>query len=164
MSNYEKHAQMEFRAAGWIDSDAKFKDEMQEMICKSVLDLLKVFSEEGHSGSSAPYAVNLFKKLALFEPVVPLTGEEWEWVEVSSGNFQNKRCGHVFKDEDGKAYDIDGKVFFEWCERPLEEDEKGYPGISRFKSSYTNRQSRVYVTFPYIPKTEYVEVPKEATK
>jgi len=136
---------------------------MQEMICKSVLDLLKVFGEEGHSGSSAPYAVDLFKKLALFEPVVPLTGEDWEWVDVSEGMLQNKRCGRVFKEKDGKAYDIDGKVFFEWIERPLEEDEIGYPGVSRYKSSYTSRESRVYVTFPYAPKTEYVEVFKDAT-
>lgn len=158
MNNYEKHARMEFRAAGWTDADGKFKDEMQEMICDHVLKLLEVFSDEGHSGSTAPYAVNLFKQLALFEPVVPLTGEDWEWNETGRGVFQNKRCSHVFKDEDGKAYDINGKVFFEWRERPLDEDEKGYPGTKRFKSSYTSRDSRVYVTFPYTPTTEYVEV------
>lgn len=157
MSNYEKHACMEFRAAGWTDAEGKFKDEMQEALCDHVLDLLKVFSEEGHSGSTAPYAVNLFKQLALFEPVVPLTGEDWEWNDTGHG-LQNKRCSHVFKDEDGRAYDIRGKVFFEWCERPLDEDEKGYPGTKRFKSSYTSRDSRVYITFPYTPKTEYVEV------
>ena len=161
MNNYEKHARMEFRAAGWTDAEGKFKDEMQEAICDHVLKMLEVFSDEGHSGTSAPYAINLFKQLAMFEPVVPLTGEDWEWNETARGVFQNKRCSHVFKDEDGRAYDIQGKVFYEWCERPLDEDEDGYPGTKRFKSSYTSRDSRVYVTFPYTPTTEYVEVKNE---
>jgi len=154
MSNYEKHAQMEFRAAGWTDENGNFKDEMQEDICNHVLKLLEVFAGEGHSGSSAPYAINLFEKLAKFEPVAPLTGEDWEWHDVSeySGRdngpvFQNKRCGHVFKDNSG-AYDIDGIVWYDWYTN--EEGEKS-------KSYFTSRESRVPVTFPYVPKTEYRE-------
>ena len=157
MSNYEEHALAEFRAAGWVDEDGKFIDEMQEMICRHVLALLDVFNGEGHSGSSAPYAINLFSKLAKFEPVVPLTGEDWEWNEVSermgSKCWQNIRCGRVFKDEDGRAYDIDGKVFWEWCRL---DDEP-------FKSYYTSRDSRVYVEFPYTPNTEYVYRYSDAT-
>ena len=163
MSNLVTHARTEFRAAGWTDAEGNFKDEMQQMICEHVIKLLEVFSEEGHSGTSAPYAVNLFKQLAMFEPIVPLTGEDWEWSEVRDGMFQNKRCSHVFKEADGTAYDIQGKVFFEWVERPLEEDEEGYPGIHRFKSSYTSRDSRVVVTFPYSPTIEYIEVKGEST-
>lgn len=160
MNNFEKHAWLEFKAAGWLDENDKFKDDMQESICNHILALLKVFSDEGHSGSTAPYTVDLFKKLAMFEPVVPLTGEDWEWSEVSermgSKCWQNKRCSHVFKDENG-AYDIDGRVFWEWSERPLHEDEEGYPGMSEpYKSYYTGRESRVPVTFPYTPKREYV--------
>jgi hypothetical protein len=157
MSNYEKHALMEFRAAGWIDENGNYIDEMQEMICRHVLALLDVFDGEGHSGSSAPYAINLFSKLAKFDPVVPLTGEDWEWNEVSermgSKCWQNKRCSKVFKDEDGRAYDIDGKVFWEWS--GTKEDP--------YKSHYTCRESRVYVTFPYTPHTEYVYRYSDAT-
>ena len=155
MNNYEKHAWIEFRAAGWIDENNKFNDEMQELICKHVLKLLEVFDEEGHSGSSAPYAINLFEKLAKFEPVAPLTGEDWEWTNVSEyggGNngilYQNKRCGHVFKDDDG-AYDMDGVIFWEW----FTDKETG----EKFKSYFTGRESRVPVTFPYTPKREYKE-------
>ena len=155
MNNYEKHAWIEFRAAGWIDENNKFNDEMQELICKHVLKLLEVFDEEGHSGSSAPYAINLFEKLAKFEPVAPLTGEDWEWTNVSEyggGNngilYQNKRCGHVFKDDDG-AYDMDGVIFWEW----FTDKETG----EKFKSYFTGRESRVPVTFPYTPKREYRE-------
>ena len=153
MSNLVKHAEMEFKAANWLNEDGTFKDEMQEAICNHVLDLLKVFSDEGHSGSSAPYAVDMFKKLAMFEPLVPLTGEDWEWSDVGHLSekpyWQNKRCSHVFKDGDGKPYDIHGKVFYEWCI----DKETG----EKYKSSYTSRESHVYITFPYTPTTEYVE-------
>jgi len=97
MNNYQIHAMTEFRAAKWVDENGRYCDEMQELICKHVMKLLDVFADEGHSGSSAPYAINLFQKLASFEPVVPLTGEDWEWVEVGDGMYQNKRCSHVFK-------------------------------------------------------------------
>ena len=62
----------------------------------------------------------------------------------------------MFKEGDGQAYDIDGKVFWEWFGRPLLEDEEGYPGFDTFKSYYTGRESRVPVTFPYTPSKEYV--------
>ena len=159
MDNLNKHALLEFRAAGWADENGIIQDEMQAAICEHVLELLKVFRDEGHSGSTAPYTVNLFKKLALFEPIVPLTGEDWEWHDTG-WCLQNIRCSHVFKQADrfdGQAYDSQGKVFFEWVERPLDEDEKGYPGTRRYKSSYTSRDSAVPITFPYTPKTEYVE-------
>lgn len=151
MNNYEKHAWLEFKAAGWVDDNNKFNDEMQEAICNHVLKLLEVFDGEGHSGSSAPYAIGLFEKLAKFEPVAPLTGEDWEWVDVAeqSGGplWQNKRCSHVFKDNNG-AYDIDGIVFYDW-----HTDENG----EKYKTHFTSRESRVPVTFPYVPKTEYKE-------
>jgi hypothetical protein len=146
MSNLVKHAHYEFAAAGWTDGNGNFNDDMQEALCKHVLKLLEVFSDEGHSGSTAPYAINLFTRLANYKPIAPLTGEDWEWNEVSerAGHkcWQNKRASHVFKDENG-AYDIDGKVFWEWA-RPYEEGEKPY------KSYYTCRDSRVPVTFPYV--------------
>jgi hypothetical protein len=145
MSNLLKHAEIEFKAAGWTDENGKFNDEMQEMICKHVMKLIEIFSEEGHSGSTAPYAINLFQRLAMFKPIAPLTGEDWEWHDVSeySGTtkYQNRRCSSVFKDGDGEAYNIDGKVFWEWYK-----DEDGHPS----KSYYGCRESRVPVTFPYV--------------
>jgi hypothetical protein len=149
----EFHAWTEFRAAGWCDENNKFKDEMQEAICKHILKLLKVFSDEGHSGTTALYTINLFSTLAKYEPIVPLTGEDWEWSNVSefggrdSGPlYQNKRCGHVFKDNTG-AYDIQGIVWMEWFIDP--ETKK------KTRSAFTSYESRVPVTFPYTPKIEY---------
>jgi hypothetical protein len=144
MSNLNKHAIAEFKAAGWLDDTGAYIDEMQGAICEHVLDLLRVFADEGHSGSTAPYTVNMFKKLAMFEPLVPLSGEDWEWTEVSDGVFQNKRCSRVFKQADrfnGQPYDLDGRVFRE---------PDG--------ACYTSKDSMVPITFPYTPKTEYVDV------
>jgi hypothetical protein len=150
MSNYIKHAMAEFRAAGFVDENGKYCDEMQEAICNHMLKLLEVFDEEGHSGSSAPYAINMFSTLAKFEPIVPLTGEDWEWTELDYGTdikYQNKRCSRVFKDSNGKAYDSEGKVFWEWYT-----DSEGV----KHKTHYTCSESRVYIEFPYTPKTEVV--------
>ena len=90
----------------------------------------------------------LFQKLASFEPLVPLTGADDEWMEVTDGCFQNIRCGHVFKQKDrfdGQAYDINGRIFREpnGC-------------------CYTSAESFLPITFPYTPKTEYVDRPSEA--
>jgi hypothetical protein len=150
VNNYIKHAYTEFKAAGWLDENELFTDDMQQAICEHVCKLLQVFGEEGHSGSSAPYAIDLFAKLAKFEPIAPLTGEDWEWTDTGH-NYQNKRCSHVFKDADGSVYDINGKVFWEWC-KPYDGREPFEP----YKSYYTCRESRTPVTFPYTPKTEYV--------
>ena len=155
MNNYELHAEREFRAAGWLNEDGTFKDEMQKMICEHVMALIDVFEREGHSGSSAPYTINLFKQLASFEPIVPLTGEDWEWNECGPGVWQNNRCSHVFKDATrfkGQAYDSEGVIFWDLCE-PMEGETEPY------KFHFTSRDSAVPITFPYTPKREYRERP-----
>lgn len=159
MSNYKTHAMREFRAAGWTDENGKFNDEMQELICNHVLKLIDIFSEVGHSGSTAPYAISLFKKIASFEPIAPLTGEDDEWIDVSyyggGVHYQNKRLGTVFKDsKDSQAYWMDGRVFWEWAK--FEDGEM-------FKSYYTNSDSRIYIDFPWTKPEhpEYVFVPTE---
>ena len=119
--------------------------DMNGMMRKHLIHMVKEFSDEGHSGFSASYALQCLQKLLRFKPLSPLTGEDDEWTEVSSisgyPHFQNKRCSSVFKDgKDGQAYDIEGKVFWEWVK-----NEDGEP----YKSYYTSRDSRVPVTFPY---------------
>lgn len=126
------------------------EDEMNGMMRKHLVHMVKEFADEGHSGFSASYALQCLKKLLNFKPLSPLTGADDEWTEVTqiSGypHFQNKRCGSIFKDgKDGNAYDIDGKVFWEWAR-----DEDGKP----FKSYYTGFESRVPVTFPYVVPDE----------
>lgn len=153
--SYKSFAMNEFRAAGWLNEEGTFKDNMQGRICDHILKLLALFSEEGHSGSSAAYAIGLFEKLASFEPITPITGEDWEWNEVGDGMFQNKRCGHVFKDANrfnGQAYDIDGIVFY---------DDVTLDDGTPYRSHYTCGDSHVPITFPYTPKREYRKRPEE---
>ena len=122
--------------------------EMQEIISKDILQVVEVFSQQGHSGFSANYAINLINKLLRFEPITPLTGSDDEWIQLDYNDdtkYQNKRCSRVFKDAEGKAYDIEGKIF---------SDDGG-------KSWYTSKDSRVYIQFPYIPKSEKVIIEKK---
>ena len=157
MNNYEAHAWREFKAAGWLDENGKFEDEMQEAICNHVIRLLGVFAGEGHSGASAPYAISLFEKLAKFEPIAPLTGEDWEWNDVGDGVYQNKRCSHVFKQADrfdGQAYDINGKIFWEWYTDPETNEQH--------ESYYTSNESFTPIEFPYVPTKEYIYKESEA--
>jgi len=133
-------AKRELDRAGLFDKSSDYGGMMGE----AVLKMVEQFADEGHSGFSAGMAISIFSKLSRFEPLSPLTGEDDEWMEVGPGVFQNRRCAHVFKDETG-AYNIDGKVFRE-------------PG----GFCYTNRDSRVYVTFPYEPSTEYVDIPSSS--
>jgi hypothetical protein len=138
------HAKAEFHAAGWTDEAGNFYDEMQGLVCSQVLEMLEIFSGHGHSGTTAPYAIKLFSRLANFQPIAPLTGEPCEWVKHDHGShvtYQNKRASHVFKDgEDGAAHDINGKVFWEWY--GTKDDQR--------KSYYTCHESRMAVKFPYV--------------
>ena len=147
MSFYD-HAERELDHIGMTDDG-----DMNGMMRKHLLHMVNEFAEEGHSGFSASYAIQCLEKLLRFEPLSPLTGEDWEWRDVGEmyGEpvWQNMRCSRVFKNSTG-AYDTDGKVFVEWS---YDKEKDDY-----VKSSYTSAESRVPVTFPYVPKTEYVEI------
>jgi hypothetical protein len=140
--NMIQHAKRELLAAGY-DPNQKEEDP-DKWIQQNLLDLLRVMSMQGHSGFSAGYLVSTFEKLARFQPLVPLKGDDSEWVEVCPQVWQNNRSSNVFKDADGRAYQYDGRVFRE-------------PSGACF----TNGDSRVYITFPYVPTREYVDVPED---
>lgn len=121
-------------------------DGMNALMNRHLLELVVVFSTQGHSGMSAAFATSALEKLLRYEPLRPLTGDPGEWLDHGYC-MQNKRCGRVFKQPDrfdGQAYDIDAVVFRE-------------PGGACF----TNVGSFRPITFPYWPKTEYVDVPAE---
>ena len=141
--NLELHALREFKAMGYIPPDQQQEDGPNKWIQENVLELIRVFAKQGHSGFLAHYCISTFEKLARFEPLIPLQGTDDEWNAVPPDMWQNNRCSHVFKGADGCAYDIDGRIFRE---------PDGF--------CYTNYDSRVYVTFPYTPTKEYVDVSK----
>lgn len=137
--NLEEHAMNEFKICGWVDEHGKWDDESQQHLCETVLKMIKIFSEAHFSGFSAGYATHMLEKLLTYKPLRPLTGKNEEWIEVADGLWQNKRCSHVFKTKDGKAYDNNGKIF------------KGKDGCY-----YTNEDSKVFINFPYSPHTNIV--------
>lgn len=136
-SNYIKFAKRELEILRY-DLNQKEEDP-NKWIVENVLELLRVFDKQGHSGSSAPFCIEYFRKLASFEPLTPLTGEHEEWNKIGDKKYQNKRCSHVFE-TNGQAYDIEGIIF--------KEKDGG---------CYTSKESHVNVKFPYIPKRKYVE-------
>ncbi len=143
--NLRLHAERELQAIGYDLEDKK--NGPNRWIMDNLFELLEVFSKQGHSGGSASYCIQTFAKLAAFEPLGPLTGADDEWIrhgdEGDCGSYQNKRCSHVFKDtKDGQAYDSEGRIF---------RDPDG--------CCYQNSESRVPITFPYTPTTEYVDRP-----
>lgn len=138
--NLTEYANQELQAAGLFDEDSDYNGSLG----KSVLDLIKFFADQGHSGASAHRAIALFQTLASYRPLGPLTGADDEWAEVADGLFQNKRCFHVFKDGN-RVYNSEGRVFVE-------------PSGAQY---IKQPDSRVDVTFPYVPHTEYVNVPCE---
>ena len=128
MSNLVDYAKDELKRIGMIDSGEACND----WATKAILDLIELFASQGHSGFTAPYVVKAFSRLAMFKPISPLTGKDDEWDDIDDGFFQNKRYASVFKDKDGTAYNIKGKVFTDDGEL-----------------WYINRDSSENVTFPY---------------
>jgi hypothetical protein len=177
---YVRYAERELDLAG-----------TSEEIRESVLNLLEIFDQEGHSGMSSSWAVGLFavppserppveafsvstngklaeierdmsaamaahlrvldseldlspahlhaairrvfQKVALFQPLTPLTGDDDEWAHDGRGQYQNNRCVSVFKDATG-AYQTDAII---WRE------DSG--------ACFRDSHSRQPVVFPYVP-------------
>ena len=119
---------------------------LQDLIDKNILDIVEMFSEQGHSGFSAGYALSVLERLLRYKPLTPLTGEPDEWNDTGHGSKQNKRCFSVFLDGD-KAHDNDAIIV----------SDNG--GITWF----TSGRFRKEVTFPYttpIPKKSTSNTPK----
>jgi hypothetical protein len=84
---------------GWYDYDQMYEN--------AVIELLEVFSKQGHSGFSAPLTVHIFSILAKYEILTPLTGEDNEWMDTSYYDGispelkgQNKRLSSLFRERE----------------------------------------------------------------
>jgi hypothetical protein len=108
MSNLIDHAKYELELAGLFDADSDYDG----MIGKAVMELVKVFAEQGHSGFSAHQTLLLFNEVANYKPLSPIGVSADEWINVSEMSnepmWQNKRRGSTFSRDGGKTwYDID---------------------------------------------------------
>ena len=88
------YAKKELDIIGMTDDS---EDEMNRTMRKHILHMVNEFAEEGHSGFSAGYALNILKSLLAFKPLAPLTGADDEWNEVGDGLWQNRRVSDVLK-------------------------------------------------------------------
>lgn len=149
MSNLVKHAEAELKLAGLFDKDSDYDGGLGE----AVLELVKVFAKQGHSGFSASRTIQLFERVANYKTLKPLTGEDSEWNDVSemSGEpqWQNNRDSRVFKDKDGKVTALEAIVW---------RTQKGstWSGTADGISSKQEIQG-----FPFTHKTFYVDVTEE---
>jgi len=145
MSNLHEYAKEELDR---IDDGT----EEQAEINKDVMDIVDKFSQQGHSGFSASYALSIITRLLAFYPLTPLTGATGEWQYVASdgkrntGNlYQNTRYSALFKDDTG-CWDIDRIIV----------SYEGDPDNTFYGPKY-------YVKFPYKPavnKHYYIVLPK----
>lgn len=157
-----EHAKLELEFSGLFNEEGDFYGGATG---KAVMELIEVFAKQGHSGMSAPIIADLFKRLANYEPLQPITGKDEEWGDARDlGDgvpwYQNKRCSALFKDgEDGKPYYIDAIV---------KRDQKGicWSGMAwlseeDYKSGDRSKMvgKRGYIkSFPFTPKTFYIDV------
>jgi len=157
------HAKTELEIAGLFDKEGDF---YEGATGKAVMELIELFSKQGHSGMSAPIVADLFKRLANYEPLQPITGKDEEWVEVSKHTdtgkewYQNKRCSALFKDgKDGKPYYIEAVIKRDqtgitWSGRAWLNEEDWLNGDRNLMVD-----KRGYVkSFPFTPKTFYIDV------
>jgi len=102
------HAQNELELAGLFDKDADYGG----MIGKAVLDLMKTFADQGHSGMSAMWVRDLFNKLGNYENLTPITSDPKEWEDVTAAGigtsngtlWQNRRNPAIFSIDKGNSW------------------------------------------------------------
>lgn len=152
MGNYDEYARREFKALGYKPIEEE-EEGPNKWVQENVLELLEVFSKQGHSGSSAPYVAKMFEKLALFEPLSPITGKEQEWAEpfMADGTQQNVRCCSLFRTPGELPRYSDAIVW------------KGPDPYDTFTGGNMNgiSSSLCIKGFPFTPKTFYIDVKRE---
>lgn len=136
-----------------------------EPFIPEILELIYKFTQTGQSGMSAPYTARVIsqtiEKLCLHKPLSPITGDDSEWKEISDFMFtnkelkegkkeyQNKRCGSIFKKEGNKITFCDAIVW------------QGEDEYDTFAGTVENISSSQEITLPFFPKTFYIDVYRE---
>lgn len=104
ISELTDYAKNELTRAGLFDKDSDYEG----MLDGSAMQIVELFSEQGHSGVSAAITIGIIEKPLRYEPLTPLTYEPDEWNDVSgiSGTpmWQNKRNPSVFSVDGGKTH------------------------------------------------------------
>lgn len=98
------YAKRELELAGLFDKDSDYNGDTG----RAVMELIEVFSKQGHSGMSASMTREIFYQLSQFKPLGEFTPSIEDAIEYHSGEFQSKRRHDVFSKDGGKTwYSID---------------------------------------------------------
>lgn len=122
-----------------------------------ILSLVDKFGNSGQSGGSAPYTagsiISALKKLLLFQPISPVTGEDHEWDNsISEETWQNKRCYGVFKKgSKGDPYYLDAIIW----KTP---SGATWSGSAKDQDGNTVSSRQFIKEFPFTPKTFVIDV------
>jgi hypothetical protein len=153
-----EHAKFELELNNLMSEEGDFYGGMTG---QAVMELIEVFSKQGHSGMSAPLVIELFSKLANFKPIGPITGKDEEWGLLDYSEevlYQNKRCSGIFKGKDGVA--TYNSAIVKRCPNGTTWNGPLY----LTKEDAINNTNRIEVAikeFPFIPKTFFIDVLEE---
>lgn len=95
------HAKRELELAG---NDPEFNE--------SIMNAIEAFLEYGHSGGSAPVAIEILTKLLEYKNITPLTNDPKEWIkipkEIAADLWQSQRNAAAFSKDGGRTYHLVG--------------------------------------------------------
>ena len=169
MSNTKKFAERELEILSKSATDPNNRPIIEEFI-PEIIALCDKFGHSGQSGGSAPYTAKALaqaiEKLCLQKPIGPITGIDDEWVDVSGYGdnhgkndikYQNSRCSTLFKSVNGRVWYLDA---INW------KDEKGacWSGLAYLANGDKINSRQFLKSFPFEPKTFYVDITSEETK
>lgn len=122
-SNLVAHARRELATIGEDKAHAE-----------SLIEMVKIFAKQGHSGGSAPIAIAQLTALLNFENLSPLTDDPEEWYfhgeetwGAKGGIWQNKRNGEAFSQDGGKTYYLLSESSHNFAKRPYHESRYHKP-------------------------------------
>lgn len=69
-----------------------------------VVEIVRKFSEQGHSGFSAAWLSAVLDKLLRFQPLAPITDNPEDWFEPADSLWQCVRDPECFSEDGGKTY------------------------------------------------------------
>lgn len=160
MSNLVKHFERELKILH--DNLDTSENEDNKLVIEDFIpeirSIIRKFSKQGHSGSSAPYYAAVLSRTIKdtlgYKPLSPMTQEqlddESQWgnpFDNETRNVQNKRFSALFKNlETGKAHYLDAIIW-------QGEDEN-----DTFSGTVAGICSSQYIKTPFIPKTFYIDL------
>lgn len=85
-------------------------EEFKSLIIGTMEQFFERYDSGGAVAIMAPSFLHKLQRCIAGKPLTPLTGDNSEWMDCSYGGpvcWQNVRCSTVFKDAEGRCYDID---------------------------------------------------------